>query len=68
VEGSKESLGVAKPLTKDLTVTLERKTEPLSRDDTNQVRMDYRLNRYLKLESQIGRRNSGADVFFNVDF
>jgi translocation and assembly module TamB len=68
VEGSKESVGVAKPLTKDLTVTLERKTEPLSRDDTNQVRMDYRLNRHLKVESQLGRRNSGADVFFNVDF
>lgn len=68
VEGGKESVGLAKPITKDLTVTLERKTEPLSRDDTNQVRMDYRLNRYLKIESQLGRRNSGADVFYNVDF
>ncbi len=68
VQGSEESMGVAKPLTKDLTVSFERKTEPLARDDTNQVRMDYRLNRYLKLESQLGRRNSGADVFFNVDF
>ncbi len=68
VEGSRESVGVAKPLTKDLTVTLERKTEPLSRDDTNQVRLDYRLNRYLTIESQLGRRNSGVDVFYNVDF
>ena len=68
VEGSKESVGVAKPLTEDLTVTLERKTEPLSRDDSNQVRMNYRLNRHLKVESQLGRRNSGADVFFNLDF
>jgi translocation and assembly module TamB len=68
VQGSKESMGVAKPLTKDLTVSFERKTEPLARDDTNQVRMDYRLNRYLKVESQLGRRNSGADVFFNFDF
>jgi translocation and assembly module TamB len=68
VEGSREGVGVAKPLTKDLTMTLERKTEPLSRDDTNQVRLDYRLNRYLKVESQLGRRNSGADVFYNVDF
>ncbi|MDI6852899.1 MAG: translocation/assembly module TamB domain-containing protein [Deltaproteobacteria bacterium] len=68
VQGSEESMGVAKPLTKDLTVSFERKTEPLARDDTNQVRMDYRLNRYFKVESQLGRRNSGADVFFNFDF
>jgi translocation and assembly module TamB len=68
VQGGKESVGVAKPLTKDITVSFERKTEPLARDDTNQVRMDYRLNRYFKVESQFGRRNSGADVLFNVDF
>lgn len=68
VQGGEESMGVAKPLTKDLTVSFERKTEPLSRDDANQVRMDYRLNRHLKVESQLGRRNSGADVLFNVDF
>lgn len=68
VAGSKESVGVAKPLTEDLTVTLERKTEPLSRDDTDQVRLDYRLNRHFKVESQLGRRNSGADILFNVDF
>ena len=68
VQGDMESVGVAKPLTKDITVSFERKTEPLARDDTNQVRMDYRLNRYFKIESQLGRRNSGADVLFNVDF
>jgi len=68
VQGSMESVGVVKPLTKDLTVSFERKTEPLARDDTNRMRVDYRLNRYLKLESQLGRRNSGADVLFNVDF
>jgi len=68
MHGSTETVGVAKPLTKDLTVSFERKTEPLSREDTNQIRMDYQLNRYLKIESQLGRRNSGADVLFNVDF
>jgi translocation and assembly module TamB len=68
VQGGEETMGVAKPLTQDLTVSFERKTEPLSRDDTNQVRMDYRLNRHFKIESQLGRRNSGADVLFNLDF
>jgi autotransporter translocation and assembly factor TamB len=68
VQGGEETMGVAKPLTKDLTVSYGRKTEPLSRDDTNQVRMDYRLNRHLKIESQLGRRNSGADVLLNLDF
>ena len=33
-----------------------------------QVRIRYELNERLSVESQIGRRNSGADVLFNYDF
>jgi hypothetical protein len=61
-------MGIAKPLTKDITVTFERKTSPLYRDDTNQVRLEYKVNKYLSVESQVGRRNSGGDVLFNLDF
>lgn len=68
MHGGTETMGVAKPLTKELTVFFERKTEPLAREDTNQIRLEYRLNRYFSVESQLGRRNSGADVLFNLDF
>jgi len=64
----RQTVGVAKPLTKDITVTFERKTSPLYRDDTNQVRLEYKVNKYLSVESQMGQRNSGADVLFNLDF
>jgi translocation and assembly module TamB len=64
----RQIVGVAKPITKDITVSFERKTSPLYRDDTNQVRLEYKVNKYLSLETQMGQRNSGGDVFFNWDF
>jgi translocation and assembly module TamB len=64
----RQTVGIAKPITKDITVTFERKTSPLYRDDTNQVRLEYKVNKYLSLESQMGQRNSGGDVLFNLDF
>lgn len=64
----RQTVGIAKPLTKDITVTFERKTSPLYRDDTNQVRLEYKVNKYFSLESQMGQRNSGGDVLFNLDF
>ncbi len=64
----RQTMGIAKPLTKDITVSLERKTSPLYRDDTNQVRLEYKVNKYFSVESQMGRRNSGGDVLFNLDF
>ncbi len=64
----RQTMGIAKPLTKDITVTLERKTSPLYRDDDNQVRLEYKVNKYLSVESQMGRRNSGGDILFNLDF
>ncbi|RJR40616.1 MAG: hypothetical protein C4567_10900 [Deltaproteobacteria bacterium] len=68
VSEGRQIVGVAKPLTKDITVSFERKTSPLYRDDTNQVRLEYKVNKYLSLETQMGQRNSGGDVFFNYDF
>ncbi len=66
--GERQAVGVAKPITKDLTVSFERKFDPLHRDNTEQVIMDYKVNKYLSVESQMGRRNTGADVLFNLDF
>jgi len=61
-------LEAAAPLTKDITISFERKTNPISREDVNQVRLEYRLNRRFSIESQLGRRNSGGDVLFNLDW
>jgi hypothetical protein len=68
LKGDEDRVGVCKPLTKDLSVSFERKTNPTSRDDDNQVRLEYRIKRWLGVESQMGQRNPGADVFFNLDF
>jgi translocation and assembly module TamB len=68
VQSREEAIGVAKPLTKDLTISLERKTTPVYKDDPNQIRLEYRLQKYLSVESQLGRRNSGADALLNLDF
>jgi len=67
VEG-RQLMGVTKPLTQNLSVSFERKTSPLYRDDTNQAVIEYKVNRYFSVESQMGRRNTGADVFLNLDF
>ena len=47
---------------------LERKTNPLYRENTDQVRVEYKVNKYMSLESTVGRRNTGGDVLFNYDF
>ena len=65
---NRQAVGVAKPLTKDLTVSFERKIDPLHRDQTEQVVIEYKLNKYMSVESQVGRRNTGGDVLFNLDF
>ncbi|MFP3867653.1 MAG: translocation/assembly module TamB domain-containing protein [Desulfobacteraceae bacterium] len=68
VTGEGDSVGVGKQLTKDITVYYERNLDPLTAEDVNQFRIDYKLNRFLSLESQFGRRNPGGDIFLNIDF
>ena len=68
MRSGEQTLGVTKPLTKELSVSFERKNNPLYREDTNQVRLEYKVNKYMSLDSTAGRRNSGGDVLFNYDF
>jgi translocation and assembly module TamB len=63
-----QTVGLTKPLTKDLSVSYERKTNPLYREEINQVRVEYKVHKYMSLESNMGRRNTGGDVTFNYDF
>jgi len=68
MRGGEQTVGLTKPLTKELSVSFERKTNPLYRDNTDQVRVEYKVNKYMSLESTAGRRNTGGDVIFNYDF
>ncbi len=61
-------LGMAPPLTKGLTITYQHRNDPLYRDDPYQVVIQYRINRRFSVQSQVGGRNTGGDVLFNLDF
>ncbi|MBM4288785.1 MAG: hypothetical protein FJ135_11710 [Deltaproteobacteria bacterium] len=65
---SQEALGVGKKLGKDITVSYERRLNPVQGEDVNQIRLDYRIRKYLSAETQIGRKNTGGDIFLNFDF
>jgi hypothetical protein len=57
---------VGKYLTPDIYVTYEKGIEE---DVGDQVKMEYRFNRNLSVQSQLGRENqSGVDVFWRFDF
>ncbi len=62
------TVGVVKPLAKGLTVSVERKISPTERDDPAQVRLEYRINRYLSVQGEQGRTSTGGDVLFNYEF
>ena len=68
MRGGEQTVGVTKPLTKELSVSFERRTNPLYRENNDQVRVEYKVNKYMSLESTAGRRNTGGDVIFNYDF
>jgi hypothetical protein len=61
-------LGMARPLTKGLTVSYQHRSDPLYRDDPYQVVIQYRFNKRFSVQSQVGGRNTGGDVLFNLDF
>lgn len=65
---SQDGVGVGTKVGKDITISYERKLNPLQGEDVNQLRLHYRLHKYFSVETQIGRRNSGGDLFFNLDF
>jgi translocation and assembly module TamB len=63
-----QSVGVTKPITEKLSVGFVRNNNPLYREDTNQAQIEYKVNKYLSVQSTLGRRNTGGDVLFNHDF
>ncbi len=65
---SQAAVGVGKKLGRGLTVSYERRLNPLEGEDVNQIRLNYKIHKYLSAESQLGRKNPGGDIFFNIDF
>ena len=59
---------MGKKLSKDITVSYERRLNPLQGEDVNQIRLDYKFHKYFSAETQLGRKNTGGDLFFNIDF
>jgi len=62
------TIGVTKPLTKGVTLSVERKLNPAQGDNPVQLRLQYRVNRYFSLEAEGGQGRSGADALFNYEW
>jgi hypothetical protein len=62
------TVGVGKEITKNVSVFVGRNLNEERGVYEQQVGIQYKINKHLSVESQIGQRNSGADVFFNYDF
>ena len=65
---SQEAVGVGKKLGRGLTVSYERKLNPIEGEDINQIRLNYKIRKHLSVETQLGRKNPGGDLFFDIDF
>jgi translocation and assembly module TamB len=68
LKGSQGAIGVTKPLTKDVTLSVERKLNPAEGDNPVQLRLQYRINRHFSLEAEGGQSRTGADALFNYEW
>ncbi|AEB08575.1 translocation/assembly module TamB domain-containing protein [Desulfobacca acetoxidans] len=68
VKSTPGTVGVVKPLTKKIDLSVEQQTSPGAKDDPTKLRLEYRVNRYLGLQAEQGQRSTGADVLFKFDF
>jgi translocation and assembly module TamB len=66
--GGRPTVGLGKDITKNVSVFAGRNLNEERGVYEQQVGIQYKVNKNLSIESQIGQRNSGADVLFNYDF
>jgi translocation and assembly module TamB len=66
--GGKAILGVEKKITQNAKVSYQRNFNEERGQYERQVIIDYKINKNFSVESQLGTRNPGADLFFNYDF
>jgi translocation and assembly module TamB len=62
------SVGLEKKVAKNVSLFVTRHLNEERGVYENQAGIQYKFNRHLSVESQVGTRNSGADVYFNYDF
>ena len=62
------TVGVGTEIVKNVSVFVGRNFNEERGVYERQVGIEYKINKNWSLESQIGQRNTGADVFFNYDF
>jgi translocation and assembly module TamB len=68
VKSGAYTVGVEKKITQNVSVSYERTMNENIGQYERQVVIDYKINKHLSVQSQMAPRNSGADVFYNVDF
>jgi len=68
IVAGRPTVGVGKEIVKNVSVFVERNLNEERGVYEQQVGIQYKVNKHLSLESQLGHRNSGADVLFNYDF
>jgi hypothetical protein len=61
-------VGVGKEVVKNVSVFVGRNLNEERGVYEQQVGIQYKVNKHISVESQLGPRNSGADVLFNYDF
>jgi autotransporter translocation and assembly factor TamB len=66
--GGRPTVGVGKEVVKNVSVFFGRNLNEERGVYEQQVGIQYKVNKHLSVESQLGPRNSGADVLFNYDF
>jgi translocation and assembly module TamB len=66
--GGRPSVGLQKEVAKHVSVFVARHLNEERGVYENQAGIQYKFNRHVSVESQVGTRNSGADVYLNYDF
>ena len=66
--GGRPTVGIGKEIVKNVSVFAGRNLNEERGVYEHQVGIQYKVNKHLSIESQMGPRNSGADVIFNYDF
>jgi len=71
--GGSEKFVLSRDLAPGVKILLEHRNTPAvgaqgANTDANVIKLQYRINRFLRLQAEQGQRNTGGDVQFKKDF
>jgi hypothetical protein len=66
--GGRPNVGLEKKITKNVSIFVNRKLNEERGVYEEAAGVQYKINRNWGIESQVGTRNTGADVFYSHDF